>query len=164
MRWSRLLLASSTWQTQCNHVSLVLPPQQSAFSVFQIGDCTQTLKFKRPSSTFCCLHIQCVSKVSPIKHSLIPSLLEATFCRPHSCYRPASVQSLGQVYRGWNRFQVERHFLSCSIGNGNGHCSGPYSKGLRGSDYFSPAGNPTEREGPHRGSACHHASKGTWEC
>ena len=150
----RLLLASSAWQTQCNHTSPVLPSQQSAFRVSQTGDCTQTLMFTRPPSTLCCFCIQCADKVSPIKRSLIHSLLEATFCRPHSCYRPASVQSLGQIYGSWtdfswrktescsvswNRFQLKENFLSCSVESGNGHCSGPHSKGLRASDDFFPA-------------------------
>lgn len=52
---------------------------------------------------------------------------------------------------------------SCSVGNGTRHCSGPPSKGLRRPGDFSPAGHPTEREGPQRSSPCHNASKGAWE-
>ncbi|NXH69516.1 HCLS1 protein, partial [Hydrobates tethys] len=59
-------------------------------------------------------------------------------------------QAREQVYGSWNRFQLEENFLNCSFGNGNRHCSGRHSKRLKGSGDFSSAGNPTEREGPHR--------------
>ncbi|KFR06559.1 Hematopoietic lineage cell-specific protein [Nipponia nippon] len=65
--------------------------------------------------------------------------------------RPASVQSLGQVCGSWNRLQLEENFLSCSVGNGNGHCSGPHSKGLRvSSDFFSSRKSHRERRTTQR--------------
>lgn len=58
----------------------------------------------------------------------------------------------------WHRFQLKENFLSCSVGNGNGHCSGSHSKGLRGSDDFFSS-NDGSSDALH--STLHH-EMGSW--